>query len=318
MNNDRRVRAYKAAIRRCKLRSDATVQSTGGSEVDIRIMEYKQANGCSICADIYESSVPSSPSVVYIHGGGLVWGSRKRVVPEQVSALADHGYTVISIDHRLAPEAKLPSIAEDVRDALIWVFDDCLDLFGIDPERVAVFGRSAGGYLALLSGTFARKPKAIVSYFGFGDILNDWGRTPSPSHLSMPEVTKEQAYQCIGNRDISGSGEERLPFYIYCRQRGILMQEIVGPNADEALLRKYSPIYNINSDYPPTLLMHGEQDEDVDCSESVRMAEALTRAGVENKLITLPGLGHSFDRQMGDARVREALESMLAFLRDTV
>jgi len=41
-------------------------------------------------------------------------------------------------------------------------------------------------------------------------------------------------------------------------------------------------------------------------------------AGVENKLITLPGLGHSFDRQMGDARVREALESMLAFLRDTV
>jgi len=53
------------------------------------------------------------------------------------------------------------------------------------------------------------------------------------------------------------------------------MQEIVGPNADEALLRKYSPIYNINSDYPPTLLMHGEQDEDVDCSESVRMPRHL-------------------------------------------
>ncbi len=286
--------------------------------MDIQTVEYKRVHGCGICADVYESSVPSSPSVVYIHGGGLVWGSRKRVVPEQLSAFVDRGYTVISIDHRLAPEAKLPSIADDVRDALIWVFDDCSGLFGIDPERVAVFGRSAGGYLALLSGTFTRKPKAIVSYFGFGDLLNDWGNKPSPFHLSVPEVTKEQAYQYIGNRDISGSGEERLPFYTYCRQRGILMQEIVGPNADEALLRKYSPIHNINPDYPPTLLMHGEDDKDVDCPESVRMAQALTRAGVENELITLPGLGHSFDRQMGDARVRESLESMLAFLRDNV
>jgi len=150
-----------------------------GSEVDIRIMEYKQANGCSICADIYESSVPSSPSVVYIHGGGLVWGSRKRVVPEQVSALADHGYTVISIDHRLAPEAKLPSIAEDVRDALIWY--SMTALISSASTRASSGIRQVGrGYLALLSGTFARKPKAIVSYFGFGDILNDWGRTPSP------------------------------------------------------------------------------------------------------------------------------------------
>ncbi len=96
------------------------------------------------------------------------------------------------------------------------------------------------------------------------------------------------------------------------------MQEVVGPNQNEALLRRYSPVCNINSDYPPTLLMHGEDDNDVDCSESVRMAEALTRAGVKNRVITLPGLGHSFDRQMGDARVRESLESMLAFLRDTL
>jgi acetyl esterase/lipase len=286
--------------------------------VDIRTVQYKRVDGCSICADVYRASTPQSPAIVYIHGGGLIWGSRKRVVPEQISAFVDQGYTVISIDHRLAPETKLPSIAEDVCAALNWVFDDCPGLFGIDPNRVAVFGRSAGAYLSLLAGTFTRRPKAIVSYFGFGDLFNDWGNRPSPFHLSMPEVSKEQAYECIGSNAMSGSGEDRLPFYIYCRQQGVWTGEVVGSNPDDRLLKKYSPIFNLDSDYPPTLLAHGEEDTDVDCMESVRMAKALTRAGVRNKLITLPGLGHSFDRQMGDARVRESLEFMLAFLRDNL
>ncbi|HOK70377.1 MAG TPA: alpha/beta hydrolase [Bacillota bacterium] len=284
----------------------------------VQTVEYKRVDGCSICADVYGSSIPSSPAVVYIHGGGLIWGSRKRVVPEQISAFVGQGYTVISIDHRLAPQTKLPSIVEDVCDALSWVLDDCPRFFGIDPDRVAVFGRSAGAYLALLSGTLARKPKAVVSYFGFGDLLTDWGNKPSGYHLSMPEVSKKRAYECIGSNVISGSGEERLPFYIYCRQQGIWMREVVGLNRDDRVLKEYSPMHNVRSDYPPTLLMHGEEDKDVDCTESVKMANALTHAGVKNELITLPGLGHSFDRQMGDARVRESLESMLAFLRDNL
>lgn len=281
-------------------------------------MEYKHVDGCGICADVYRPAVPGSPAVVYIHGGGFVWGSRERVVPEQISALSDHGYAVISIDYRLAPETKLPSIVEDVRDALSWVLDDCPGLFAIDPDRVAVLGRSAGGYLALLSGTFVRKPKAIVSYFGFGDLLDDLGCTPSPYHASLGEVAEERAYECVGRNATPGSGEERLPLYIYCRQQGIWAREAIGPNPDDRLLKEYSPIYNLDSDYPPTLLLHGDEDKDIDYVESVKVASALTRAGVENKLITIPGLGHSFDREMGNSCVRESLESMLSFLRANV
>jgi len=84
-------------------------------------------------------------------------------------------YTIISIDYRLAPQAKLSQILQDLDDAYRWVRGEGPKLFRIDPNRIAVVGHSAGGYLALTSGfRLNPRPTAVVSFYGYGDIAAEW------------------------------------------------------------------------------------------------------------------------------------------------
>ena len=137
---------------------------------------YKTAGDCQIKADVYRPPIDSGPTatVVHIHGGALINGSRQGFRPRQVELYVHTGFTVISIDYRLAPESKLPEIIEDLRDAFLWIYGSGPDLFDIDAQRIAVVGHSAGGYLALMSGCCIQPlPKAIVSFYGYGDIVGD-------------------------------------------------------------------------------------------------------------------------------------------------
>jgi acetyl esterase/lipase len=144
---------------------------------------YKTTKDCDIRAEVYRPSAVSSrtPVIVYIHGGALMMGSRTNINGQQLNAYIRAGYTVVSIDYRLAPEAKLPVIIEDLRDAFRWVRETAPRLFPIDPQRIAVVGHSAGGYLTLMSGfSVSPRPKALVSFYGYGDISADWIARPDP------------------------------------------------------------------------------------------------------------------------------------------
>lgn len=99
----------------------AFVQGAPSSQPQTYI--YKKADGCEIKLDVF--GVPSSglkPVAIWIHGGALILGARKKS-PDLplVSALLEVGFSVVSIDYRLAPETKLPGILEDVRDAFHWI-----------------------------------------------------------------------------------------------------------------------------------------------------------------------------------------------------
>lgn len=180
---------------------------------------YKETDKCSLYLDFYSSNTKNSPVIVYIHGGALILGSRKDIIPEQVELYNKEGYSVISLDYRLAPETKLEYIVEDVRDALAWIREKGQDILGIDSSKVVLVGSSAGAYLGLLSGTFEHKPNAIVSFYGYGDILADWYGKPSEYYCKMPLVTKEEAYSVIGDKAITQGSRERFLYYLYCRQK---------------------------------------------------------------------------------------------------
>jgi acetyl esterase len=97
----------------------------------------------------------SLPAVVNFHGGGWVQGN-----PEQVRWLASEvasgtGAVVVSPTYRLAPEHPYPAAVEDAWDALTWVVEHAAEL-GIDPNRIAVMGDSAGGNLAAAVTLMAR------------------------------------------------------------------------------------------------------------------------------------------------------------------
>lgn len=278
---------------------------------------YKKNNDCSLFLDFYSANIKNSPVIIYLHGGALIWGSRKNINPGQVDLYNKAGYSVISIDYRLAPETKLEYIVEDIKDALIWVKEKGSTSLDINPNKVAIVGSSAGAYLGLLSGTFEERPNAIVSFYGYGDILADWYEKPSEHYCKMPLVTREEAYGVIGNEVITEGDRDRFIYYLYCRQKGIWTKEVSGYHTlfQKEKVIPFCPINNISSDFPPTLLIHGDKDTDVPYEQSVKMVEKLKEYGVYNNLITVKNEGHVFDNDMKKSATVEVFNQVLDFLK---
>ena len=261
---------------------------------------YKTTGTLQIQADVYR--VPDDevrPAILWIHGGALIWGSRSWLDPVQVEKYQDAGYTVIAIDHRLAPQVKLDQVIEDLCDAYSWVRHEGPQLFGIDPNRIAVVGHSSGGYLTLMAGfRLPSRPTALVSFYGYGDIAAEWLSRSDPFYSQQPAVSEEEARQAVGQQVVSdAAGWDRTPFYFHTRQRGIWPLEVVGRTPDSApeSFDPLCPIRNVTPTYPPTLLLHGDNDTDVPFEQSALMAAELGRQGVRHELIAMPGLGHVFD-----------------------
>lgn len=279
---------------------------------------YKTAGSLEIKGDFYPVASDSAPVILYIHGGGLIWGSRIDMREEQIKLYNEAGFAVFTIDYRLAPEAKIPEIKQDVEDAMEWLRTEGTARFGIDPERIIVSGGSAGGYLSLLSGTFEKKPKAIVSFYGYGDITGSWAIDPSPYFRAMARVPKELKSMLVKKEPISeGPIAERYGIYLYGRQTGDWIEDVTGMDTflKKKQLQQWSPFWNVSADYPPTMLLHGTKDDDVPYEESERMAQKLADAGVENKLITIPGGVHVFDENMDDPVVQDAFSEVISFLK---
>lgn len=285
-----------------------------------RTYTYKVADGVEIQADVYGADDSRGrPGVIWIHGGALIVGHRGGVTRQFRDLLLAERYLIVSIDYRLAPEAKLPAIIEDLKDAWKWVRAKGPGLFGIDPNRIAVSGGSAGGYLTLMSG-FAAKPcpRALVSFWGYGDITGEWYSRPDPFYSRQPKVPKEEAYAAVGGKVISGATgkNDRGRFYLYCRQNGLWPKEVGGrdPGREPEWFIPYSPVRNVTRQYPPTLLVHGTEDTDVPYQRSVLMDKELTRAGVPHELYTVPGGAHGL-AGADPATLRQTYEKALSFLR---
>ncbi len=274
---------------------------------------YKQVEGIRIMADVYPIDGKTLPAVIYIHGGALIWGSRHDIQPALVELLNLHGYTVISIDYRLAPTTKLPEILKDIEDAIRWVKGGCDGLVAIDPRKIVVMGSSAGGYLALSSGIFTSKPSAIVAFYGYGSIAEDWYLKPSLYYLGQGLVEEADALTCLGASGIiSEASFDRFPYYVYTRQKGIWPQTVTGREVHA--LDEFCPEKNLDTDYPEALLIHGTKDSDVPFECSISMALALGKAGKSVELHLVAGREHVFDQNMNDPEVSRVYKRLISFL----
>ena len=287
-----------------------------------RTFVYKTAGPDSIRSDYYRPANDTSihPVIVWIHGGALMWGSRNSLPADQLEFYLAAGYAVFSMDYRLAPETKLAEIVEDVQDALIWVQKNGGQL-RIDPRRIFVVGHSAGAYLALVSGyTLRIPPRAIVSFYGYGDIESAWCNRPDSVYLRSGVVPGEKALSAVHRFAITNaSSKERSDLYVYCRQQGSWASTVCGsdPARDTAAYDRYCPLKNIRSTFPPVLLVHGDRDTDVPFEQSVLLEEALARNSVEHQFIRMSGMGHAFDRMNGglsNTEIMNAFSAVAKFL----
>ncbi len=296
---------------------------------------YKKIGDCEIKADVYR--LPGDevrPVILWIHGGALIFGNRSSVRDHQLERYLGAGYAVVSIDYRLAPETKLPAIIEDLQDAYQWVRQKGPGLFHIDADRIVIVGNSAGGYLTLMAGFSVQpRPRALVSFYGYGDITGQWTSRANPHYAKMDRVAKEDAYKVVGGNVLSGSPVfPRVTFYNYCRQHGLWTKEVAAldPDKEPGKLAKFCPVRHVTKDYPATLLLHGDKDRDVPVEESEMMAAALERHQVPHQLIIMKNYDHLFDvfpegwpteegpKELKDPKVLAAFDEVVAFLKKYV
>ncbi|WP_432353562.1 alpha/beta hydrolase [Sporosarcina sp. A2] len=276
---------------------------------------YKEVDGCALKGVLHPSLDTQAPLLIYLHGGGLIWGTRNDMNKKQIHRYNQAGFNVCSVEYRLAPESKLPEIRDDINDLLSWIKTEAPSTLDFDRTRVGLIGSSAGGYLALLAGTFDTKPDAIVSFYGYGQVTGDWYRNPSPHFTSMPTVPEVLAKQLIQPTPLASAPiERRYAIYLYCRQQGEWLDWIAG--SDVLDLSQYAPIELADSQYPATLLIHGDKDEDVPYGESVAMKAKLESCGVTNELMTITKGKHNFDANMEDPDAIRAIENTITFLQN--
>jgi acetyl esterase/lipase len=293
---------------------------TGADELSPQTFTYKTVGNCQIKADVFGASpLQSRPVAVWIHGGALIMGDRRGIDRTLLAELIKAGYLVISIDYRLAPEAKLPAILDDVRDAFAWIGAKGPKSFGARTDRLFVLGGSAGGYLTLMCGFLVEpRPRALASFWGYGDIAGPWYSRPDALYRKQALVTEADARSVVGTEVIAEPPprNKRSRFYLYCRQNGLWPKEVVGrdPDAEPRGFDPFCPVRHVSARYPPTLLVHGTNDTDVPHEQSVLMDRELARHGVPHELISVPGAGHGLSGAGRDVVVG-VHRRVLAFLR---
>jgi acetyl esterase/lipase len=120
-----------------------------GVEV-IRDLEFGTGGGRSLALDLYRSKEPGAkprPAVVLVHGGGWCRGDKGQVFG--AVALVNRGFVVVSAEYRLAHEAPFPAPVEDIKCAVRWLRAQAKE-YRVDPDRIGVWGSSAGGQIALM------------------------------------------------------------------------------------------------------------------------------------------------------------------------
>jgi acetyl esterase/lipase len=139
------------------------------------------------------------------------------------------------------------------------------------------------------------RPRALVSFWGYGDIAGKWYSQPDAFYRQQPLVTEDEA-------DKSGG----MKLYLYCRQQGLWPKVLTShdPNAEPRAFDPFCPVRNVTPEYPPTMLIHGTKDTDVPYELSVQMAKELAAKGVTHEFITIPDGGHGFDRRNADIAAR--------------
>ena len=235
-----------------------------------------------------QSAKEPVPTLIYIHGGGWIFGDRTGAFP-QLLPYFQRGWNIVNVEYRMAPVSLAPAAVEDCRCALKWVIRNAKQ-FNLDVDRIVVTGHSAGGHLSLTTGMITSeagldvecpgeeilKVAAIVNWYGISDV-NDVLEGPDKKNYA---------------------------------------EEWLGTQANRVeIAKRTSPLTYVSRNSPPVISIHGDADDVVPYQHSVNLHKALDSANVPNELVTIKGGGHG---RFSDSDTLKAYDRIWAFLAANV
>ncbi len=184
------------------------------------------------------------------------------------------GYVLASINYRLTNKAPHPAQIKDCKAAIVWLRSHA-KIFQIDPNRIGVWGVSAGGHLAGLLGTT-------------GDAKSPyWASLPSGSSNRVQAVC-----DWCGPSDLQTIAKQGGSTYVLSRAVCSLLRGT--PEERSLIAREASPVTYVHKSCPPFLIMHGDKDDIVPIEQSIEFAKALKATGANSTLEIIPGAKHMF------------------------
>lgn len=251
---------------------------------------YGRKYGAALTLDVFAPKKSANGlGLIYVVSGGWV-SSHGGGAINYITPFTDRGYTVFAVSHACRPKFTIPEILADMHRATRFVRLHANE-YGVDPDRLGIYGASAGGHLSLMQGVAgdagtpnAKDPvdrvssrvQAVACFYPPTDFLN-YGR---PGYDAIGRNTLVKFKAAFDFHEFNGELDQFVP--------------IVDEPRILEIGRQISPITHVTADDPPMLLIHGDMDTLVPMQQSESFVEKLKGAGVEGKLIVKPGAQHGW------------------------
>lgn len=259
---------------------------------------------------LYRTSIEQpKATILYLHGGGLVYGSAYDLPTAYIQQINEAGYHLASIAYPLAPEVKLDTILASVLKGVQWFLAQAQSTLKLEHSNYILFGRSAGAYLAItVANEIGQKPDALWLFYGYHTLRDASFQVPSRHYLAYPKVS-EQLIKQLTHRTpiIDGPKQSRFALYMYYRQTGKWVTDILPIGKKGA---DYSLTPTELSALPPAFLAASLVDPDVPYRISKSMAQHIPDSILE----TVDSDEHDFDRLTIDGIGKDIYAKALAFL----
>jgi len=232
---------------------------------------YGHKDGLALTMDVFHPEKEANGAgVLFMVSGGWYsfWQPPENWLP-MFNTLLDRGFTVFAVRHGSSPKYSIPEATNDVRRAVRFIRLKSSDL-GVDPERLGVFGMSAGGHLSLMLGT-----------------ASDQGKADSPDEIERVGDRVAAVVAFVAPSDLRimvREAEGRLKDY----------DKFPALDLELKAAGEYSPILHVSDDDPPTLLIAGDKDTLVPISHSENILKSFEEKKVNSKLFVIEGAGHGF------------------------
>lgn len=282
--------------RPAKLAKTRPGQPPGGRIPDSVTVErdvvYGDAGGRPLKLDLVlpkEKSEKPRPLIVFIHGGGWRSGDKAGGVGRVIPFVATGNYVGASVGYRLSGEATWPAQIHDCKAAIRWLKVNA-GKYQIDPERIGVWGSSAGGHLVNMLGTS-------------GDVKELEGDCGTP----------EQSSRVCCVVPFCGPANFLAPKRFEGGRSPSAVDLLLGGKIEEKqeLAKQASPITHVSKDDPPFLVVHGTADNTVPFEQAEMFSEALQKAGVDVTLVRILGGGHGIGGDEVQQRVKAFFDKHL-------